>query len=231
MADAITRQTKGDASSVLISVDEVPWEDAQPGVRLKRLWSDQATDRSLMLARIDSEARLRHRRAGQELSFVLEGVLSDGEGRATPGTVVYCPAGCPRTHTSEHGATTLTLFLGGDAEPASGAPDGPPSEIIATHELPWIDARPGMRIKRIWVDPGPVEQRLGIMQYAPGGTMELHRHDGDELIFVLEGSVADEAGVVKTGDVAHRLNGCAHTVTAKNGATVLTFAFGSVQML
>ena len=44
---------------------------------------------------------------------------------------------------------------------------------------------------------------------------------GDELIFIVEGANAGESGVVATGNMNYRPKGCVHTVTTKNGATVL----------
>jgi anti-sigma factor ChrR (cupin superfamily) len=61
--------------------------------------------------------------------------------------------------------------------------------------------------------------------------LPLHRHVGDELIFVIEGSNADEAGEVASGNMSYRPNGCTHTVTTKNGATSLNILWGHADML
>jgi anti-sigma factor ChrR (cupin superfamily) len=53
----------------------------------------------------------------------------------------------------------------------------------------------------------------------PDAKLPLHRHMGDELIFVIEGANADESGP----------NGCVHTVTTKNGATMLAVVWGSTE--
>ena len=42
------------------------------------------------------------------------------------------------------------------------------------------------------------------MRYEPGATIPRHRHVGDEQIYVLEGSVADDAGVCTAGNYARR---------------------------
>ena len=52
---------------------------------------------------------------------------------------------------------------------------------------------------------------------------------GDELLFVIEGAVSDESGTVTAGNVGYRPNGCVHTVTSKNGATVLAVLTGGVE--
>ena len=52
---------------------------------------------------------------------------------------------------------------------------------------------------------------------------------GDELIFVIEGANADESGPVATGGMNYRPNGCVHTVTTQNGATVLAIVWGRTE--
>jgi len=52
---------------------------------------------------------------------------------------------------------------------------------------------------------------------------------GDELIFVIEGANADESGPVATGNMNYRPNGCVHSVTTKNGATVLAVVWGRTE--
>ena len=68
-----------------------------------------------------------------------------------------------------------------------------------------------------------------LARFEPGTTLPPHRHVGDELIFLVEGSNADESGVVATGCMNYRPNGCVHTVTTQNGATVLAFVWGRTE--
>ena len=106
----------------------------------------------------------------------------------------------------------------------------PPADTntFTLSELPWIDARPGVRQKRIWEDKA-TDRRALLARFEPGATLPLHRHVGDELIFLVEGSNADESGVVATGCVNYRPNGCVHTVTTQNGATVLSVIWGRTE--
>jgi anti-sigma factor ChrR (cupin superfamily) len=62
-----------------------------------------------------------------------------------------------------------------------------------------------------------------------GATLPPHRHVGDELIFLIEGANADESGVVATGNMNYRPNGCVHTVKTENGATVLAVVWGRTE--
>ena len=68
-----------------------------------------------------------------------------------------------------------------------------------------------------------------LARYEPGAQIPLHRHVGDELIFVIEGAVSDEAGTVTAGNVGYRPDGCVHTVTTKNGATLLAVVWGRTE--
>ena len=145
----------------------------------------------------------------------------------TAGNVGYRPDGCVHTVTSKNGATVLAV-LTGDIEPATARGSAPPSQIFTLSELPWIEARPGVRQKRIWEDKG-TERRALLARFEPGATLPPHRHVGDELIFLVEGANADESGAVATGQMNYRPNGCVHTVTTQNGATVLAVVWGRTE--
>jgi anti-sigma factor ChrR (cupin superfamily) len=180
------------------------------------------------MARFAPGAQLpRHRHVGDELIFVIEGAVSDESGTVSAGNVGYRPNGCVHTVITRNGATVLAV-LTGDIEPAAERGGAPRSEIVTVSDLPWIDARPGVRQKRIWEDKA-TERRALIARFEPGATLPAHRHVGDEVIFLLEGANADEAGVVATGNMNYRPNGCVHTVTTQNGATVLAVVWGRTE--
>jgi anti-sigma factor ChrR (cupin superfamily) len=88
-----------------------------------------------------------------------------------------------------------------------------------------------VRQKKIWDDPAGEGRRAILARFEPGATLARHRHVGDELIFVVEGANADESGPVTTGNMNYRPNGCIHTVTTKNGATVLAVVWGRTEPL
>jgi anti-sigma factor ChrR (cupin superfamily) len=85
-----------------------------------------------------------------------------------------------------------------------------------------------VRQKRIWEDKVG-ERRATLARFEPGATLARHRHVGDELIFVIEGANADESGPVTAGNMNYRPNGCVHTVTTRNGATVLGVLWGRTE--
>jgi anti-sigma factor ChrR (cupin superfamily) len=214
--------------SQIISIGDLGWQDFQTGLRFKILWEDKPTKRRAQLTRFEPGAKLPlHRHVGDELIFVLEGAVSDESGAVTAGNVGYRPNGCVHTVSSKNGATVLAV-LTGDIEPASDRGSAPPSQIFTLSDLPWIETRPGVRQKRFWEDKAG-ERRALLARFEPGATLPPHRHVGDELIFLVEGANADESGVVATGNMNYRPNGCVHTVTTQNGATVLAVVWGRTE--
>jgi len=214
--------------SQIISINDLGWQDFQTGLRFKILWEDKPTKRRAQLTRFEPGAKLPlHRHVGDELIFVLEGAVSDESGAVTAGNVGYRPNGCVHTVSSKNGATVLAV-LTGDIEPASDRGSAPPSQIFTLSDLPWIETRPGVRQKRFWEDKAG-ERRALLARFEPGATLPPHRHVGDELIFLVEGANADESGVVATGNLNYRPNGCVHTVTTQNGATVLAVVWGRTE--
>jgi anti-sigma factor ChrR (cupin superfamily) len=213
--------------SQIISVIDLPWEDRQPGVRTKNVWQDPKTKRRAIINRIEPGVQLpRHRHVGDELVFVIEGSIADEFGTLTAGNVGYRPDGCVHSVSTKNGATVLGIVTGGVEPVTEGG--GAPSQIFTLSELPWVDVRPGVRHKKFWEDKTN-ERRALLARFEPGATLAKHRHVGDELIFVIEGANADESGPVTTGNMNYRPNGCVHTVTTKNGATVLAVVWGHTE--
>ena len=214
--------------SQIIAVDDVAWQEFQPGISFKVVWQDPPTKRRAQMTRFAPGAQLPlHRHVGDELIFVIEGAVADESGTVTAGNVGYRPNGCVHTVTSKNGATVLAV-LTGDIEPVAARERAPASAIVTLSDLPWIDARPGVRQKRIWEDKA-TERRALLARFEPGAALPLHRHVGDELIFLVEGANADESGIVATGNMNYRPNGCVHAVTTQHGATVLAVVWGHTE--
>ena len=81
----------------------------------------------------------------------------------------------------------------------------PRSRIISIGGLAWQERQPGIRVKAIWEHPETKRQAL-MMRLEAGTELPLHRHVGDELIFVLEGEVSDNFGAVTAGNMGYRPN-------------------------
>ena len=214
--------------SEIISVSDLAWQERQPGVRMKPIWEHPQTKRRAVMTRIEPDAKLPlHRHVGDELVFVIEGAISDEFGTVTAGNIGYRPDGCVHTVSTPNGATVLAIITG-RVEPVTARGSAPPSQVFTLSDLPWIETRPGVRQKRIWEDKAN-ERRAILARFEPGATLARHRHVGDELIFIIEGANADESGVVTSGNMNYRPNGCVHTVTTKNGATVLAVVWGRTE--
>src|ERR1700730_3502521 len=104
----------------------------------------------------------------------------------------------------------------------------PRSQIITVGDIGWQEYQPGLTFKILWQDP-TTKRRAQMTRFAPGAQLPLHRHVGDELIFVIEGAVSDESGVGAARDVGYRPDGCVHTVTTKHGAMVLAVLTGDIE--
>jgi anti-sigma factor ChrR (cupin superfamily) len=71
----------------------------------------------------------------------------------------------------------------------------PLSQIISLSDLAWQERQPGVRAKSIWEHPES-KRRAVLTRIEPEAKLPLHRHVGDELIFVIEGALSDDFGTV-----------------------------------
>lgn len=218
--------------SRIIAVTDSEWKrhETLSGIRQKALWSDPATERRAVLTRFEPGASLpMHRHVGDEILYVIEGAIADESGTVSAGNMGYRPNGCVHNVSSKNGATVLAVVTGG-IEPASELGGAPRSRIFALSELPWRDTLPGVRQKLIWEDK-PADRRAVLALFEPGAKLPRHRHTGEELLYIVEGSHADESGEVATGNMSIRPNGCTHSVNSRNGAISLAFLWGGIEMV
>lgn len=216
--------------SELISIGDIEWKNAMPGVRMKTVWSDLPTMRRASMIRFEPGAKLpMHRHLGDEMVYVIEGAITDESGTVSAGNMGYRPDGCIHSVSSKNGATVLAVMTG-KIEPATEIGNAPGSRILALSELPWHDGRPGVLNKPIWEDPA-AKRRVALARFEPGAALPLHRHTGEELIFIIEGSHADESGEVTAASMSIRPKGCVHSVVSRNGALSLAFLWGDIEMV
>ena len=215
-------------ASRIIEVSEIAWQAMLPGIAAKALWSDPATKRRAQLTRFEAGSKLNsHRHDGDEILYVIEGAIADEFGTVTAGNIGYRPNGCVHSVTSKYGATVFAIITGSVA-PAKEGEHGPASQVIRLNEIAWADALPGIRQKPIFSDK-ETHRRMVLARFEPGAKLGRHRHLGDEIVFVIEGSNADESGELVAGNMDYRPNGCTHSVWSTNGATALAFVTGSVE--
>jgi len=214
--------------SQIIPVSEIPWQEMAAGLRMKKIWSHEETNRQALMVQIDAGAQLSmHKHLGNELVYVVEGAIQDEFGKLTAGNMGYRPDGCVHTVSSPNGATVIAIITG-TTEAAAERGDAPGSQVFELSEIPWAEARPGVSQKKIMEDT-EMQRRVVLSRFAPGAKLPSHRHVGDELIYLIEGASADEAGVVATGNMNYRPHGCTHSVTTRNGATVLAVVWGHTE--
>lgn len=217
----------------IVSVHELPWEELLPGVKRKRIWgepvwSDRPVPREMSMVRFEPGVRVPlHRHVGgDEIVFVIEGVLSDEYGDLVAGNVGFRPEGCTHSLRSEAGATTLSFLLG-SAEMNSTRPGrGPACLNIDVNTMPWEPRLHGCaHVKSIWQDSA-TDRRL-LMYKAPAThRIDLGAYTAEELIYQIEGAVVDEAGLLRAGDVGVRPTGCDHSFISDNGAVGLAYIWG-----
>ena len=218
------------SASHLIEVNQREWQQMRPGIQMKPLWSDEASGRRVQITRFEPGSSLpMHRHDGDELLYVIEGALTDDFGTVTAGNAGYRPNGCTHAVKSVHGATVIA-FISGSIVPANEIGSAPPSQLITVTELPWGEALPGVRQKRIWEDKAS-KRRAMLVRFEPGAKLPAHRHVGDEFVYVIEGSNADETGELHVGNLSYRPYGCEHSVWTKNGATAFALVTGGVEMI
>jgi len=102
----------------------------------------------------------------------------------------------------------------------------PTSLYVEAADRPWIERRPGVFWKVLWEEG---DRRTVLMRYTPGATIPRRRHLGEEQIYVLEGSIADDTGTCTSGNYARRPPGCVHSVTSREGALVLAVMSGGTE--
>lgn len=102
----------------------------------------------------------------------------------------------------------------------------PASEYVSVAGRPWQQRYPGVHWKVLHEDG---DRRTVLVRYEPGAVIPRHRHLGEEQVYVLEGSVADDTGICAAGDFARRPPGCVHTVRSPGGALVLAVMTGGAE--
>jgi anti-sigma factor ChrR (cupin superfamily) len=97
--------------STFLDVSKIAWEPSPyPGVDIKVLYQEPSGRRTT-LTRFAPGTRLpRHRHAGLEQSFVLEGSLVDDDGTCTAGSFVWRRPGSVHEAWSPDGCVVLGIF-------------------------------------------------------------------------------------------------------------------------
>jgi anti-sigma factor ChrR (cupin superfamily) len=205
---------------------DVPWEESGPGLLIKPLWADPPTRRRAFMARLAPGTSLpAHRHLGDELTFVIEGEVTDESGTLTAGQASYRPDECVHSLSTEHGTTALIVVTGG-MELVGANETGPGSLPIDIGRIPWVVAGDGLSEKPIWMDESELRS-MRLLRFEPGTRLPRHRHSGDALLFGIEGETADDAGATRPGYLCYLPDGYVHSLHARHGATMLYYSWGT----
>lgn len=211
-----------------IEINEIPWVEGGNGMRTRPLWEDEATGRKAHIVEFEPGAGMPlHRHIGHELIYMIEGSLVDETGILRPGNVAYRPNGCVHSNMSPNGAIALAI-IDGPSELATEIGDAPGSQIFVLENQPWVKTPRGTFTKPITANKD-ADWTVAINRFPTGAGIPLHRHVGDELIFVIEGASEDEGGRITPGNMSYRPNGTEHTVSTATGATVFGIVWGRTE--
>ena len=84
------------------------------------------------------------------------------------------------------------------------------SRRIDNAALPWRTAgTDGLMSKSLHVSSRD-GLYVGLTRFPPGGEIPLHRHDGDEFLYVLEDALDEDSGDLPAGSASHGPPGCVH---------------------
>lgn len=90
---------------------------------------------------------------------------------------------------------------------------------VADPLLQWEPFREHIEIHRLYSVPGGAS--AAFLRYAPGASLYRHQHLGYEHIYVIRGSQTDDNGRHDAGTLVINPPGSSHTVTSREGCTVL----------
>jgi anti-sigma factor ChrR (cupin superfamily) len=97
----------------------------------------------------------------------------------------------------------------------------PDSTYVDVDKVPWIKTRfPGIETKTLMEDKS-TGMSTQLFRWAPGARLPLHEHVDIEQTYVLQGSLADDAGVCRAGQFVWRRPGSRHDAWTDEGCLVL----------
>lgn len=104
------------------------------------------------------------------------------------------------------------------------------ADILQDTAIVWKPLREGVSFRPLFQDPDSGYQ-VGLIRYEPRASMPLHRHVGDEHIYILSGSQQDERGLYPAGSYIYNPEGSEHSISSQEGCLVLAHWHKPVQFL
>lgn len=199
---------------VCVATAQARWQASpQAGVEriaLDRIGDEVARATSLVRYAADSDFPAHVHGGGEEI-LVLEGVFSDESGDYPAGSYLRNPPGSRHTPRSNPGCTLFVKLW-------QFAPDDRQQLRLDTRNMPW---RAGL-VEGLSVLPLHEHQGVStaLVRWQPGTQFNMHSHPGGEEILVLEGELADEAGMYPAGTWLRSPCGSRHQPFSPGGALI-----------
>lgn len=114
--------------------------------------------------------------------------------------------------------------------PLSKSPFSLLSEVLQDTASGWSPLREGVSFRLLFQDPDS-DYQVGLIRYESGASVPLHRHGGDEHIYILSGSQQDERGLYPEGSYIYNPEGSQHSIISREGCLVLAHWLKPVQFL
>jgi putative transcriptional regulator len=107
-----------------------------------------------------------------------------------------------------------------------------PRNLPDLRSLSWDEVMPGIRVHVMKDDPAR-GVRACLVWAVPGARHPRHRHKGDEVILVLQGSLADERARYGPGEICRSQPGSVHSEVALPGDDCVCYVvyYGELEML
>lgn len=142
---------------------------------------------------------------------------------------------------ADHETDTLRALLGAPADLAVALPDprvksqlldlaDAPATPIDRSRYQWSEVAAGIRVAVVREDPER-GVRACLVEGRAGARHARHRHGGDELILVLQGSLRDERGTYGPGAVCRSRTGDVHSEQAVEDCLCYVVYYGELEML
>jgi quercetin dioxygenase-like cupin family protein len=107
------------------------------------------------------------------------------------------------------------------------------AKIAGVASEPWYDGGTGTRLMNFTAGPALADAHCGLVHIAPGGAFAYHRHVGEELGVLLQGTLEDSHGSVwHPGDVLSAAAGTEHSLHNRGSEPVIFVAgvYGGIEV-
>lgn len=153
----------------------------------------------------------RHDHPGGEEIFVLDGVFSDEHGDYPAGSYLRNPIGSAHTPFSEQGCTLFVKLCQMQADD---------QRVVRklTEDAGFCERSEGISQFPLHAH---ADERVHLTRFQPGASSPLHRHEGGEEIFILEGSIEDAGRHFPTGSWIRYPDGSHHQPHSAEGCLLL----------